>query len=151
MDTSLTELKNIHQPSIISVFPLAPGWYLLGILLLIAGGIIFRQLRKKSLRQKQRAEIFQLFTECRSRQHNPAEMLAEISILLKRVAIMRCPEQQTQTLFGEKWLLFLNTSGKTTNFTNGAGNILGNPYQQHTQKISDDFFAVIQQWLRTVL
>jgi hypothetical protein len=55
------------------------------------------------------------------------------------------------TLFGERWLEFLDKTGKTTNFTQSDGRYLLNIYQNSKIENSDNFFAIVKQWLETVL
>ena len=82
---------------------------------------------------------------------NSSEALTETSILIKRVAIMKFPKQKPQMLFGEQLLLFLDETGKTTEFTTGDGRNLLMIYQKQSIQNPEKFFALIRKWLEAVL
>lgn len=154
MDTNaLAELKNIHLPKPISIFPLAIGWYILSALIICVICLLIWWQLKKRKQQKYINNIYQLLDkiEVKSRGATTSDIIAEVSILMKRVAITKFSEKYPHTLFGEKWLQFLDVTGKTRDFTCGAGKNLLNIYQKHGIDNHDEFFAVIKQWLRTVL
>lgn len=148
-NNSLADLKDLQLPDAVSIFPLAPGWYAVIILLvLIALALGYWQIR--SLRKQRKvANIVGLLNNIKL-QDNP-QLLAEVSILLKRVAREKFPEQQPQNLFGEKWLQFLDNSGKTTEFTQGAGRILLEVYQNKELENPSACLAVVKAWLKVVL
>lgn len=151
MDTSpdLSQLKDVHLPQAISIFPLAGGWYILTSLIIAA--IVFGLWWKfvKNKYKKQKLEAYSLLAEIERNQSK--EMLCEVSILIKRVAILKFPEEQVHTLFGEEWLKFLDKTGKTTNFTHGEGRCLLNIYQSSKIENPVEFFLVVKQWLGEVL
>jgi len=149
----LSELKDVHLPEAVSVWPLAIGWYIvIGVIILIIAGLIWWQIRQRK-KQQQINEIEQLLSaiETKSSFTNDDEIIGECSILLKRVAILKFPEQQPQLLFGSKWLQFLDTTGKTTEFSKGHGMCLGEIYQQQQIENKQQFFALLKTWLRSVL
>ncbi len=151
MDTnhSLNELKSIHLPNPISIFPLAIGWYILAIifLIIIIGGIWW--ISKRIKKQKLIKNIYRMLSNIE--QQNNSTTISEVSILLKRIAIMKFPEQQVHKLFDENWLIFLDTTGKTKNFTQGEGKALLNIYRNQPIENPDKFFSVIRDWLGVVL
>lgn len=148
-NNSLADLKDLQLPDAVSIFPLAPGWYAVIILLvLIALALGYWQIRRLR-KQRKVANIVGLLDNIKL-QDNP-QLLAEVSILLKRVAREKFPEQQPQNLFGEKWLQFLDNSGKTTEFTQGAGRILLEVYQNKELENPSACLAVVKAWLKVVL
>lgn len=154
MDTSsnpLAELKDIHLPNTVSIFPLSIGWYILIVLLIIGVALLLWWRLKLRKRQKQIFNINQLLNEIENSHGNSPDTVGEVSILLKRVAATKFPEQDVQKLFGDKWLEFLDRSGKTTDFTIGAGRSLADIYKKQTLKNPSEFFAVIRKWLKVVL
>lgn len=150
-NTNLNELKNIHLPDPVSIFPLAIGWYILIILTLIIAGVYFWWKFKYIKRQKYIRNIYHMLAILYKGNANNNETIAEVSILIKRVAMMKFPEQQPHKLFGEQWLIFLDTTGKTNNFTNGAGRNLLNIYNNQSIDNPEEFFNVIKQWLGVIL
>ena len=52
-NNSLADLKDIHLPAPVSIFPLAPGWYIvLAVMLVIIILLILWQLRRASKQYK---------------------------------------------------------------------------------------------------
>jgi hypothetical protein len=145
--TSLDQLKNVHLPDAVSIFPLANGWYILiGLILIIMAALIGLKFLKRKNYKKQ---VYAILADIEK--NLPEETISEVSILIKRVAIMKFPEEPVHTMFGTKWLEFLDKTGKTTNFTHGDGHHLQNIYQNIKLENPEKFFAVIKQWLGTVL
>lgn len=148
-NTILNQLKNVHLPNGTSIFPIAVGWYLLIILvLLFAAGLLWWKFIKNKYK-KQKLQAYAILAEIEK--NKSEEMLSEVSILIKRVAIFKFPRESVHTLFGERWLEFLDKTGKTTDFTNGDGRYLLNIYQTGQIKNPDKFFACVRQWLGSVL
>lgn len=155
-NNSLADLKDIHLPAPVSIFPLAPGWYIvLAVLLVIIILFILWQMRRASKQYKLK-QVLALLAQIEAKAESSdveqrEEVLPEISILLKRVAREKFSELHPQNLFGEKWLQFLDRSGKTTEFTSGAGRILLDVYKRQSLENPQELFGVIKNWLRTVI
>ena len=149
---SLASLKDLQLPEAVSVFPLAPGWYgVIIIMVLLMLALSYWQMRRLA-HQRKVASIVELLTLIEQQNSSSGtELLAEVAILLKRVAREKFPEQQPQNLFGEPWLQFLDSSGKTTQFTQGAGRILLEVYQNKPLENPQALFKVVRAWLKVVL
>lgn len=155
-NNSLADLKDIHLPAPVSIFPLAPGWYIvLAVLLVIIILFILWQMRRASKQYKLK-QVLALLAQIEAKAESSdvqqrEEVLPEISILLKRVAREKFSELHPQNLFGEKWLQFLDRSGKTTEFTSGAGRILLDVYKRQSLESPQELLGVVKNWLRTVI
>jgi len=148
-NTLLSQLKNVHLPNGISIFPIASGWYMLITLLaLLIGGSLWWKIVKNKYK-KQKLQAYAILAEIKK--NHSDEMLSEVSILIKRVAILKFPKEAVHTLFGERWLEFLDRTGKTTDFTKGEGRYLLNIYQTGKIENPDEFFACVRRWLGSVL
>ena len=149
---SLANLKDLQLPEAVSVFPLAPGWYgVIFIIILLMLALSYWQMRRLA-HQRKVASIVELLTLIEQQNSSSGtQLLAEVAILLKRVAREKFPEQQPQNLFGEPWLQFLDSSGKTTQFTQGAGRILLEVYQNKPLENPQALFNVVRAWLKVVL
>ena len=149
---SLANLKDLQLPEAVSVLPLAPGWYgVIFIIILIMLALSYWQIRRLA-HQRKVASIVELLTLIEQQNSSSGtQLLAEVAILLKRVAREKFPEQQPQNLFGEPWLQFLDSSGKTTQFTQGAGRILLEVYQNKPLENPQALFDVVRAWLKVVL
>jgi hypothetical protein len=99
-------LRDIHQPPAPSLWPPAPGWWLLLALVLL---------------RKQRA-IARLFDAAIAQSQSLPEQIAAMSELLRRAARRR--DAQADKLQGEAWLSFLDAGDPGRRFTQGAGRLL---------------------------
>lgn len=155
MDTSnpLAELKDIHAPHAISVWPLAIGWYILIAVALIV--VVFFLIRLVRNKQKQRR--FDMLNQLLNtiEEHygviSDNEIIAECSVLLKRIARAKFPNENPQMLVGDEWLSFLDRTAKTQEFSSGYGSCLANTYQRQTLADKDGFFNLIRQWIRSTI
>ena len=131
----LQNLRDIHLLTPISWWPLAPGWYvvmLIVLLLLIFLGYKITKYLRKGLRRK---NALKSLLQLRSQYpQQPQTTLIEISMLVKRCALSVYPRQQVAFLTGLAWLEFLDETGQTTEFSMGVGTMLMNaPYQRQPQ------------------
>ncbi|MHB1948290.1 MAG: DUF4381 domain-containing protein [Gammaproteobacteria bacterium] len=155
MNPSLQQLKDIHLPKAVSMWPTAPGWIGLYIMMvgLIGYGIFYWYKRRKhrytikyALRQLNQLQTLTL--------HNPdnINIAAEISTLIRRTALYYFQRDAIAGLTGQEWLHFLNTSGNTTQFTTEAGQLLiAAPYRQDHHANLTPLFTLTQHWLTTII
>ncbi len=152
----LTSLRDIHLPPPIPHWPIAIGWLLLGglfILLALVGGWLCYSRYHKRRKQKAIWERFYHLQAALQQQTSPTSIIySELAALLKQVAIAYYPAHQPQSLQGFRWLHFLDTTGKTHDFTKGKGRLLLTlPYRSKHHPRDKDVFIVIERWLRTCL
>jgi hypothetical protein len=145
----LQQLKEIHLPNGVSMFPLAPIWYVFMVLLLSTTIIFIIWVIHKKRKQRQIASIYKMLDTIETQ--NSDDILSQTSILIKRVAIMKYAPQKPHTLFGEEWLMFLDATGKTTDFTKGHGRSLLDIYKSQKIEDKEQFFSVIRKWIGAVL
>lgn len=143
----LAELRDIHLPGAIPDWPPAPGWWLLGILILaitIYLGIrLYRYWKNKQYR-REGIRALQLLKD--QYESSPKTMedkmryLQRYSQLLKRVAFSGFPRDEVASLSGESWVAFLDLSGNTKEFSMGCGQVLieGN----YAQSVEFDYQAL---------
>lgn len=153
MDTSnpLADLRDVHLPQESSIFPLAYGWYIVIAVVVVAIIIAVLILRKRKMKNAEIAEIEGLLDKIKEQRLPDNEIIEECSVLLKRVAVMKFSDRNPHLLFADKWLEFLDETGKTTEFTAGHGKCLVNIYRRQQIENKEDFFNVIRNWLRAVL
>ena len=152
----LAQLKDIYLPEKVSQWwPLAYGWWLLLaiVILVIIVSLVFLHLRKKKKRYKD--SIINDFRKTieNTYQKKPREVLQDISVYLKRVALQKFPNEPVKTLHGQQWLEFLDAKLKQQNFKNTKANMLENSYRlvELDRATLNEIMAVAEQWLRRVL
>ncbi|MDF1756806.1 MAG: DUF4381 domain-containing protein [Legionellaceae bacterium] len=165
----LAKLHDIRLPDPISFWPLAPGWYLL-ILLVVLLGIIayFVILRHYSLWQvKRRAlAILAMHRAEYLADSNSQRACATVNELLKKVAIAYYPRQLVAGLQGRAWISFLNKTyqydsqkkrvfnkilckkKKNPTFDSLQKELLEYPYQESRKVNLDALFNLSESWIK---
>ena len=145
------QLRDIHLPPPPDFWPPAPGWWLLAaILVLLVAWILFLAWRRARLQRAQRRLIALLDELDLTGNHEPLK-LAELSMLLRRIALMHYPRTEVAGLTGESWLHFLDSSGGDGGFTRGPGRVLADgPYMPDLPGEYDPVgvTALVRNWIR---
>lgn len=148
----LAQLRDIHMPQAISWWPPAPGWWLLALLIVgaLAAAIIWRitQHRRQAFKREALAEWEAIHARYLN-DKNAEQLLAELSVLLKRTCITRYGRDESAGLAGEQWLAFLDQTGKCTEFTQGPGRMLvSQRYTPQPQVDGPALLNVTLAWLK---
>ncbi len=125
-------LRDIQLPPPVQWWPLAPGWWLLALLLLIAASLPFWKQRLPWLLSlaRRRAALREL--DALWQRLGPgggAPLLQGINGILRRVALRHYPRSQVAPLMGQGWLEFLDSSARLKGFSRGAGRALAEAYR----------------------
>ena len=81
----------------------------------------------------------------------PTEMLAQLSMLLRRTALAAFPREQVAHLTGAAWLAFLDRTSSGLQFTEGEGHLFASgPYRQTPPGDAElrSLVALVRQWIR---
>ena len=105
MQDNLPELRDIHLPFGVSMFPPAVGWWviLLGIILIFVAAELFVILRKKSKKR------FALKLLNKIDANNIVLAAKDMSEILRRICVFKYKEAAALT--GNDWVKFLNSKG----------------------------------------
>lgn len=147
------ELRDIHLPADPSWWPPAPGWWLLGVLILIAIIWLLR-FRRRRMRQRYwmasvRHELGKI-AATHAAQPNAARLAGEISALMRRASLLIAPH--AAALQGEAWLQFLDAQLDDDSFTHGVGRVLVDaPFQRTPEIDADALLALSARWLDRAL
>ncbi len=125
--SSLQNLHDIISPHPVAWLPPAPGWYALGLslLLLLCRFSVYKYLAWK--RNKYRREaLIELDALGKELTDSTAyqQLLPQLPQLVKRTAIAAYGRSSVASLSGDDWLGFLDTTGSTHIFTQGSGQLL---------------------------
>ena len=150
-ENPLINLKDIHLPPAVAIWPPAPGWGIVAVVLLLiivfCGMLISRILE----RRKPKTEALRLLKNLQNQQNNTKkslEILRGLSQILRRVALTFCADENVSSLHGSEWLEFLDRTGNTTEFTKGAGQVFGNElYQKNPEIEIDVLFPMVKKWI----
>lgn len=141
MDPSQLQLRGLHLPEAIGWWPLAPGWWVL--IVLLAVGFVWlalRAMRQRKINAPRRYAIKELARiEAEYLQHRDAVTLGrQISELLRRAMLAYAPRPEVAGLTGESWLQWLDSGMQVPYFhTEGGKSLLELPYRDPSSDLSD--------------
>ncbi len=150
-EDALTQLKDIHLPAPIGWWPLAPGWYFLTLLVILVLGLMAYYWHKKYQQNRAKKEALQLLAryEQQYQQDNNAQIAtAQISELLKRVALVYYPRDRVAGKYGEEWLAFLQQTSKKLDFSEVNLLLLQVPFQPGAAHDVSPLFIKARQWIK---
>lgn len=119
---SLSGLHDIVPASASSWWPLAPGWYFLGLLLaLLAAWWAYRRWRRYRLNRYRRTALAEL--RAIEQAQDPGAIQA-LPALLKRTAMQAWQRESVAALSREAWCAFLDSHCPGEPFSGAAGDAL---------------------------
>jgi Domain of unknown function (DUF4381) len=149
MNSDLSQLRDIHLPDPISWWPPAIGWWLLLLLLVVlavAGYWFYSRHQKQQWRRDALVELQRL----QQQQLSEKELVTELSILLRRVAITRFPREEVASLTGERWLAFLDQHMKENVFQSKGRVLITAPYSATVDADTKELITLCQRWITGV-
>ncbi len=147
---ALLELRDIHAPPPPEFWPPAPGWWLLALLLSMAAVICNRLFFRYYRRRRRRRVALRMLDKLRKvSTADQRAFAAELSILLRQVALSRFPRERVAGLSGVSWLQFLDETGGQGKFSNGPGSILTSaPYALGVEFDIASLYALARDWIK---
>lgn len=114
MENTFDNLRDITLPTAVSWWPPAPGWWLLALILIIVIILSTFWLKTRlhrtsilSLAQQELNDIMLKYND----DHNRTILMSQLSILLKRYALLCFPEENIAGLNGKTWQDFIIQHG----------------------------------------
>lgn len=144
----LAALRDIHLPTEPSWWPPAPGWWMLGLLLIAISTFVLRVILNRWKRRLPSRVLVTRLQQLNSGE-NPLDnysALIEISGLIRRYVVTRYGRARTAGLTGQRWLQFLDRISDSNDFTQGPGKCLADgPYQGQSNFEMDALIASIER------
>lgn len=144
-------LKDIHLPSDIGFWPLAPGWYFLFILLFLVSFLLCIKLYKMHLQRQPKREALALLAQF-AREYeqtgNSQQISAHLSTLLRQVALVYYPREQVASLHQAAWIHFLNRTGNGVDFNPIAFMLLELPFKPNCVINIKPLFVRVESWIK---
>lgn len=155
MNPAELPLRDIHLPDPIGWWPLAPGWWwVIGLTVLastlVSAFFMYRRYRRSRLGYWL-APQFQALVSSYSEDRDALAFLQSVSELLRRACLSLYPRHTVASLTSEDWLGLLDQAGQTTVFTHGPGRLLAEgPYLQHASPADVDLLLpLVTNWVET--
>lgn len=106
MQENLPELRDIHLPDGVSIWPPAYGWWVIigALAVIIALYEVWRFWRRKN------KKLYALRLLGKVQEQNVVQSAREMSEILRRICVFKYPE--AATIFGKSWIDFLNNHSK---------------------------------------
>lgn len=108
----LSNLRDLALPAEVSLWPPAPGWWILAASVVVSVAILTVMAVRHHRRNAYRREALQQLETIEA---------ASISSVLKRAALAAWPRAEVAPLSGPTWLAFLDRTGRMTTFVKGPG------------------------------
>lgn len=152
MDPAEIPLRDLHLPTLIGWWPLAPGWWV--VIALVAAGLAWmlrNYLRTRARGAARRHALRQFETLTADyRQHQNAVLYGrQLSELLRRTMLAYAPRSEVAGLTGEAWLAWLDRGMHEPQFQGSAGRgLLELPYRDQSADIAAIDIAALQAAVR---
>ena len=149
----LKELRDVHLPDPISLWPPELGWWIV-FGLVVTGVIVFLWMRAYRRRTKARrlamAELSVVKQHYGTHQDDQW-VVRRLSEIVRRYAMATFPRTEVAGLVGISWLQFLDRTGRTNQFSEGAGHLLSSmPYRPHVHAPAADLVSLVEHWIQHV-
>ena len=150
-------LRDIHLPAPVSWWPPAPGWWLLLIIVAIAAVAGYWWWRKnQGARQRRRVEQsaereLDRIEAAYLASHDSRQLLASLSILLRRVAMSLSPRRQVAGLCGDEWSAWLQYSAPVHGLDEQTlAQLVNGPYRKDVALDASSLVPTLRRWLHSV-
>jgi uncharacterized protein DUF4381 len=153
-DPATLALRDIHLPNTVLWWPLAPGWWVLLLTIIFLFVSIFYLIRRRknyhiSTMYLARQELEKIKIEFKVNQ-DKSILIKELSELIRRVSISLFKRDESASLTGQDWLLFLDQLNGDTSFSQGVGRILIEaPYQANPNYEANELLHLISSWIES--
>lgn len=147
------DLGPILEPDPVKFSFDTPGWYAVGILvLLICYYLTFRLIKRYRQNAYRRQALKELTQINPSNSNNQLNLqLSELLVILKMVALKAYGRKNVATLYGKPWLLFLESKAKNTPFSKYEGIISRTIYENAKPDIKElsELKNLSKKWIQT--
>ena len=148
MDPEQIPIRDLHLPEAIGWWPLAPGWWILLVVILagLAWGLHrFLRTRARSAARRQALRRLEALLADYERDRDPAAFGAEVSQLLRRTMLAYAPRNEVAGLTGDAWLAWLDRDLAHPQFVSGPGRqLLELPYRRPDADVpSSEVYALV--------
>lgn len=157
MDPEQIPLRDLHLPEAIGWWPLAPGWWVLIAMAVVALGFLLRwylQVRRRGAARRHALRQLAALTADFEQHGDVVAFSSAMSELLRRTMLAYAPRGDVAGLTGEEWLAWLDRDLDHPRFQGEVGRkLLELPYRRPGEELSAldvvDLVAAVRQRLAT--
>ena len=152
----LAELRDLASPEAISLWPPAPGWWVVAIILIALAVLITRKVKTRrytrAYRLEARDELMRHWRQYEQKQDS-LTYLSSLNLTLKRTALSAFPGSGAAASSGGQWLEFLDSTlpqkHRERTFQSDLGQILVDaPYRKHSDEDPSQIHALSLVWIQ---
>lgn len=137
---SLDRLRDIVELAPVSWWPLAPGWWMLLIVVTVGGTMLgWQAWRRWTGNAYRRAALAEL---------GAATKLEDVSILLKRTALHAFPRSEIAQLSGDAWCRWLAETGAIEVPAGVHKSLAEEVFKGEPAPLDNEILAFAAQWIR---
>lgn len=110
---SLDQLRDLHLPEPVGVWPLAYGWYIVLIIvaaIVTAAMYVLYKKYKMNLPKKQALKHIEAIEQAYLTDQDAAKAAYQLTIVLKRFCLSYYPRKEVASLHGQQWQQFLGNT-----------------------------------------
>lgn len=149
----LSQLRDIHPPTTLLQWPLAPGWFVVALLAIGLALWVSYQYRLYHQKAQRLENILQHLNRLK---YNLVEeqyplVYQDLSTLLRRIALMTHERVEVAHLTGDDWLNFLDAQCQTQLFSHDIGRLLlSAPYFPSNETVGnpEPLLKVTEEWIK---
>ena len=148
------QLRDIHLPEPISWWPLAPGWWIALVILIILALLIvtIKKIRERKRTQKAALTELEKIRHFYQQDDDAVALIRSLSTLMRRASISFYPRHDASALTGDNWLSYLDNTARKKGFLHSDGKVLASaPYlpENHCPSINTEaLLSLCEDWLR---
>ncbi|WP_330924604.1 DUF4381 domain-containing protein [Candidatus Sororendozoicomonas aggregata] len=152
IQSALEQLRPNHLPAPVSIWPLAPGWWIVGglslVIIMLAMRFILSRWHKRRYRRRALSTLRKV-VKAYEANGNKRQFAHDCNRLLKKVALQAYPRQNIASLNGDQWLVFLSQSSENPQFSDSAAAALGSDRFKPDHELNvDQLHTLTLSWIK---
>jgi hypothetical protein len=144
-------LRDIHLPSEVGFWPLAPGWWLLMVALAVAAFFVLRWWRRGTTQRYCLSQLDAIEKRFAS-EGDARQLVSDVSTLLRRVCLTYLPRERVASLTGKAWRdALMSLAGPRGALPDKvAWQIVHGPYNPAEPVEPDALLGHTRRWVRSL-
>ncbi len=145
--TSPVQLHDLYEPPPVPFSFGAPGWYVLGGIVLVAAILVAIFRIRKYVRNRYRRDALRELDVM----NHATDLFPQLFVVLKKTAIHAFGREEVAPLYGKGWIAFLDSTGVKVHLTDYQEAILPALYTGKTiePEIMEKILLNAKQWVKT--
>lgn len=150
MNPDLLALRGMKLPDPVGWWPLAPGWWILAVLLVVIiwGAVHVLRTYRESVGYRAGKVLQRLKQDYQQGVLDKQALLSELNQLLKRTALVRFSANEVARLSGDEWVAFLLKHSKAE-YAQDLQVLAYGLYQKKTEYDPASLITACEQWIKS--